>query len=55
MNLFAQLTEWSSHLSGLLWGSPLTLIALLGTVLSLTIRLGLIQVRGFGHAVGLIS
>ncbi len=55
MNLFAQLTEWSSHLSGLLWGSPLTLIALLGTGLYLTIRMGLIQVRGFGHAVGLIS
>jgi len=55
MDLFAQLTEWSGRLSGLLWGSPLTLIALLGTGLYLTIRMGLIQVRGFGHAVGLIS
>ena len=55
MDLFAQLTEWSGQLSGLLWGSPLTLIALLGTGLYLTIRMGLIQVRGFGHAVGLIS
>ena len=55
MDLFAQLTEWSGQLSSLLWGSPLTLIALLGTGLYLTIRMGLIQVRGFGHAVGLIS
>ncbi|RLA01240.1 MAG: sodium:alanine symporter family protein, partial [Gammaproteobacteria bacterium] len=53
--MFEQLTEWSGQLSGLLWGSPLTLIALLGTGLYLTIRMGLIQVRGFGHAVGLIS
>ena len=55
MELFAQLTEWSGQLSGLLWGSPLTLIALLGTGLYLTIRMGLIQVRGFSHAVTLIS
>ena len=55
MDLFSRLTEWSGELSGLLWGSPLTLIALLGTGLYLTIRMGLIQVRGFGHAVGLIS
>ncbi|MEN8204521.1 MAG: sodium:alanine symporter family protein [Pseudomonadota bacterium] len=55
MDLFAQLTEWSGQLSSLLWGSPLTLIALLGTGLYLTIRMGLIQVRGFGHAVGLLS
>jgi AGCS family alanine or glycine:cation symporter len=55
MDLFAQLTEWSGQLSGLLWGSPLTLIALLGTGLYLTIRMGMIQVRGFGHAVGLLS
>jgi len=55
MDLFAQLTVWSGQLSGLLWGSPLTLIALLGTGLYLTIRMGLIQVRGFSHAVGLIS
>lgn len=55
MDFFAQLTEWSGQLSGLLWGSPLTLIALLGTGLYLTIRMGMIQVRGFGHAVGLLS
>ena len=55
MDLFVQLTEWSGELSGLLWGSPLTLIALLGTGLYLTLRMGLIQVHGFGHAVGLIS
>jgi AGCS family alanine or glycine:cation symporter len=55
MELFAQLTEWSGQLSGLLWGSQLTLIVLLGTGLYLTIRMGLIQLRGFGHAVSLIS
>jgi AGCS family alanine or glycine:cation symporter len=55
MDFFARLTDWSGQLSSLLWGSPLTLIALLGTGLYLTIRMGLIQVRGFGHAVSLIS
>ena len=33
MDLFTQLTVWSGELSGLLWGSPLTLIALLFTIL----------------------
>jgi len=55
MDLVATLTEWSGQLSSMLWGSPLTLVALLGTGLYLTIRMGLIQVRGFGHAIGLIS
>ncbi|MDH3985872.1 MAG: alanine:cation symporter family protein, partial [Gammaproteobacteria bacterium] len=50
-----QLTEWSGQLSGLLWGNILTLGILLGTGLYLTIRMGLIQVRGFTHAAALIS
>ena len=55
MNFIQQLTNWSGQLSGLLWGNPLTLVILLGTGLYLTIRLGLIQVRGFTHAAALIS
>ena len=55
MNLVQQLTDWSGQLSGLLWGNPLTLIILLGTGLYLTIRLGLVQVRGFNHATALIT
>ncbi len=55
MNFFEQLTVWSGKLSGLLWGSRLTLLVLLGTGLYLTVRMGLIQVRGFRHAVGLVS
>jgi len=55
MDFFARLTDWSGQLSSLLWGSPLTLLLLLGTGFYLTIRMGLIQVRGFAHATGLIS
>ena len=55
MDFFAQLTEWTGALSGLLWGNPLTLLVLLGTGLYLTIRMGLVQVRGFRHSVQLIA
>jgi len=55
MNFIQQLTDWSGQLSGLLWGNPLTLVILLGTGLYLTIRMGLIQVRGFTHAAALVS
>jgi AGCS family alanine or glycine:cation symporter len=55
VNFLQQLTEWSGQLSGLLWGNVLTLGILLGTGLYLTIRMGLIQVRGFTHATALIS
>ena len=51
MEFFARLTELTGELSGLLWGNPLTLLVLLGTGLYLTIRMGLIQVRGFRHAI----
>lgn len=54
-DLFARLTEWTGAVSGLLWGNSITLLVLLGTGLYLTVRMGLIQVRGFRHAVGLIS
>ena len=55
MDFFQQLTEWTGQLSGLLWGNPLTLLVLLGTGLYLTIRMGLVQLRGFRHATQLIS
>jgi AGCS family alanine or glycine:cation symporter len=49
------LTDLSGKLSGLLWSNPLTLLTLLGTGLYLTIRMGLVQVRGFSHAIQVIS
>jgi AGCS family alanine or glycine:cation symporter len=55
LDIFQQLTSWSGELSGLLWGSPLTLLVLLGTGFYLTVRMGLIQVRGFRHAIHLIA
>ncbi|MFV1973124.1 MAG: alanine/glycine:cation symporter family protein [Thiohalobacterales bacterium] len=55
MHFFEQLTRWTGELSGLLWESPVTLLVLLGTGFYLTVRMGLVQVRGFRHAVGLIS
>ncbi|MDH3980028.1 MAG: alanine:cation symporter family protein [Gammaproteobacteria bacterium] len=55
MEFVQLLTDLTGKLSGLLWGNPLTLLALLGTGLYLTIRMGLIQVRGFKHAIELIS
>ena len=55
MEFFTQLTDWTGALSGLLWGNPLTLLVLLGTGLYLTIRMGLVQIRGFRHSVHLIA
>ena len=55
MDFIQQLTAWSGDLSDLLWGNPLTLLVLLGTGLYLTVRMGLIQLRGFRHAVDLIG
>ena len=31
MQFFEQLTRWTGELSGLLWGSPVSLLVLLGT------------------------
>ncbi len=53
--VIAQLTEWSGQLSGLLWGNYFTLIALVGTGLYLTLRMGFIQVKGFRHSAELIG
>jgi AGCS family alanine or glycine:cation symporter len=50
-----RLTGLTGQLSGLLWGSWITLAVLLGTGLYLTLRMRLIQVRGFRHAAALIT
>lgn len=49
------LTAFSGQIAGLLWGNPLTLLLLLGTGLYLTLRLGLIQLRGFRHATQIVG
>ena len=51
----AALTEWTGWLSGLLWGNPITLLVLVGTGAYLTFRMGLVQVRGFRHGMGLLT
>ena len=55
MEIFDQLTIWTGKLSGLLWGNPVTLLILLGTGCYLTLRMGLIQLRGFRHAIDLVG
>lgn len=49
------LTEASGKLSGLLWGSEITLLVLLGVGFYLTIKMGMVQIRGFRHSAQLIS
>ena len=51
----AWLTERTGEIAGALWSSPLTLGVLLLTGLYLTVRLRLVQVRGFRHALALLS
>ncbi len=48
------LTTWTGNLSGVLWGSPITLLILLGVGFYLTLRLGFVQVRGFGHSLAVV-
>ncbi len=55
MEFINKLTEWSGALSGLLWGNVITLAILLGVGFYLTLRMGLIQLRGFRHAVALVG
>ena len=52
--MLEQLTEWTGQLSGLLWGSWITLAVLLGVGLYLTIKLHFVQVRGFRHSLTVI-
>jgi len=53
--MLEQLTELSGDLAGILWGSWITLAVLLGVGLYLTIRLGLVQIKGFRHSVRIIQ
>jgi len=53
--MLEQLTELSGDLAGILWGSWITLVVLLGVGLYLTIRLGLVQIKGFRHSVHIIQ
>lgn len=50
-----QITVLSGDLSSLLWGSWITLGGLLGVGLYLTIRLGVVQLRGFTHSINIIQ
>ena len=52
--MLEQLTSLSGELAGLLWGSYLTLGALLGVGVYLTIRLGFVQLIGFKYSVSII-
>ncbi len=54
-NVINALTDLTGEISGLLWGNYVTLIVLVGTGLYLTIRMGMIQVRGFRHSIQLVS
>ena len=54
-DVIATLTGWTGQLSGLLWGNGLTLLILLGMGLYLTLRMGFVQLRGFSHALALVS
>lgn len=49
------LTEYSGKLAGMLWGSNITLAVLLGMGFYLTVKMGLVQFRGFRHSLHLIS
>ena len=53
--MLEMLTSLTGKLSGILWGSPITLLVLLGTGLYLTIRLRFVQLTGFRHSIQLIA
>ncbi len=53
--LITVLTNRTGQLSSLLWGNPVTLLTFLGVGTYLTLRMGFIQLRGFRHALALVS
>jgi len=53
-DILAQLTDLTGTISGYAWGIP-SIVILVGTGVYLTLRLGLVQLRGFRHAISLIS
>ncbi len=54
-DIIASVTGWTGDLAGVLWGNGLTLLVLLGMGLYLTLRMGFVQLRGFRHALELVS
>ncbi len=52
--MLEKMVQWTGELSGILWGSWITLAVLLGVGLYLTLRLGFVQLRGFRHSVHII-
>ncbi|TNF37103.1 MAG: alanine:cation symporter family protein [Gammaproteobacteria bacterium] len=52
--MLEQLTDWTGKLSGMLWGSWITLAILLGVGLYLTLKLHFVQIRGFRHSLSVI-
>jgi len=52
--MLEQLTELTGKLSGILWGSWITLALLLGVGLYLTFKLQFIQIKGFRHSFAII-
>ncbi len=52
--MLEKLTELSGQLSGLLWGSWITLASLLGVGVYLTLRLGFVQLTGFKHSINVV-
>ena len=50
-----QLVEITGELSGMLWGSWITLATLLGVGLYLTMRLSFVQLKGFSHSVKIVQ
>lgn len=55
LDLIQALTGLTGKISGLLWGTPLTLLLLLGVSFYLTLRMGFVQLRGFRHAMHIVG
>ena len=53
--MLQKLTALSGELSGLLWGSWVTLAVLLGGGLYMTLRLGFVQLTGFKQSIKIVS
>ncbi len=54
MDFITSLTELTGKIAGMAWGVP-TVVVLVGTGIYLTIRMRFIQIRGFKHAISLVS
>lgn len=51
--MFMTIAEFISTINSHIWGAPL-MILLVGSGLYFTVRFGFIQLRGFGHAIGIL-